>query len=101
MGMFSKLLKCFVVASVIAPAGISPAVAGCCGGVNGKEAGLYYSSNTYVTNSVSESYTTENSVTNTSMQMVVTEGAQWTQPISAPTSTPSDPSGAGSCEEVM
>jgi len=95
--MFKKLLKCLAVATVITPAAVAPAVAGCCGAfavVNGSAT---------ITQGIEGSgLTTTDTVTNTSMQMTVTETAQFTAPSTAPGGNGTAADSPGACsEDVM
>jgi len=93
--MLKKLLKCLMVASVITPAAVSPAVAGCCG--------AYPVSGTINLSQTVEggSLTTTDTVTNTSMQMVVTEDATFIPTSAAPQLGSPDDSGSTCSGEVM
>jgi len=96
MSIFNKLLKCLVVATVITPAAVTPAVAGCCGAytVNGE-----FSTTQTVEGQTSLSTTDQ--VTNTSMQMVLTEDNTFNPSSAAPVLASPDQSGQQSCGEVM
>jgi len=94
MSIFKKLLKCLVVATVITPAAVAPAVAGCCGAF---PVSRDFSSSGTVT-AQGPGLTTTDTVTNTSMQMTVTEVASINQDASnAPDDTSKSDSGSGTC----
>lgn len=94
--MLRKILNYMIVATVITPAAVSPAVAGCCGAypVSG--------SMTLSQTVTGSGLTTTDTVTNTSMRMVVSEDATFVPATAAPdlSSTPDD-SGTGTSGEVM
>jgi len=94
--MFKKLLKCLAVATVITPAAVAPAVAGCCGAFP-----VQNGSATITQGIEGSGLTTTDTVTNTSMQMTVTETCTYSPSTDAPTqSTNTDTPGACS-EDVM
>jgi len=88
--MFKKLMKCLVVAAAVAPAGITPALAGCCGAFSFSGSATNSESATS-----SASLVTTDTVTNTSMQMTVTENATFVPTTAAPTLGNPDTNGAG------
>jgi len=96
MSIFNKLLKCLVVATVITPAAVSPAVAGCCGAyrVNGDVA------MTQGMEGQTQNVTSDN-VTNSSLQMLVQDNPDWSTPASAPVPQGQDPSSGNSSGECM
>jgi len=103
MSIFKKLLKCLVVATVITPAAVAPAVAGCCGAFpveNGGNNVLKFNGSV----SGGGSLQTTDTVTNTSMQLIATEVATINQDASdAPVITGgASDGGSGQCSgDVM
>jgi len=97
MSIFNTLLKCLVVATVITPAAVTPAVAGCCG--------AHPVSGDITVNQGMEgntSLTTTDTVTNTSMQMLLAEDNTWTPNTSqAPNLNNPDQTGQGCSGEVF
>jgi len=93
--MLKKLLSYMVVATAIAPAAVSPAVAGCCG------AYAVSGSVTFNQGASTNSLTTTDTVTNTSMQMTVSENDVFVPTEYAPDLTTPSESGTGTCGEVM
>jgi len=93
--MLKKLIGCLVVATAITPAAVTPAVAGCCGAyqVSG--------SATFTQPVYGPGLVTMDTVTNTSMQMTVTEDATFTPATYAPDLGPITDQGTGTCGEVM
>jgi hypothetical protein len=92
--MLKKLLSYMVVATAIAPAAVSPAVAGCCG--------AYAVSGSITVNQTGGgSLTTTDTVTNTSMQMTVSEDAVFVPTEYAPDLTTPTESSTGTTGEVM
>jgi hypothetical protein len=94
--MLKKVFGCLVVATAITPAAVSPAVAGCCGA-------FPVAGSTTLTQQVyGPGLTTMDTVTNTSMQMTVTEDATFTPANYAPELTsPDNGNGGETCGEVM
>jgi hypothetical protein len=101
MSIFNKLLKCLVVATVITPAAVTPAVAGCCGAYHVDSSSPQYGAITAQQSVEGPGLMTTNTVTNTSMTMIVTEDATFNPSSVVNPPSSQDPSSGSSSGEVM